>query len=122
MNKLQHRVGVSGVNLVNRHLKIKSSEKTLLQLAVTEIDSLYGIDGVSFDKKSKVLHLAYDASLVDIKTIEGILEEHQVIMSRDWWSRLKLGHYRFVDQNVKDNRSYHPHCCNKVPGKFKKHT
>jgi len=107
----EHRLGVSEVNLVTRHLKFYSSDLNAVHAAVADIDELYGLDSVSFDEKKRKLHLAYDASRLCLDCVEDILEKHAVEISRDWWSRFKEEHYRFVDQNVKDNAKQEPWSC-----------
>jgi hypothetical protein len=84
-------------------------------LAISEIDEIYGIDEVSFDERSQVLDIAYDASRTCIDCIEAILVKNRVEVSHDWWTRFKEGHYRFVDQNVKDNAEHIPFSCHNVP-------
>lgn len=115
MSKNEHRLGVFEVNLVIRHLKLESVTPENISAVVDEIDQLYGLDGVSFDEKSQVINLAYDASRVGIQGIEEIFEKHGVDICHNWWTNLKEGYYRFVDDNVKDNAKHKPTCCNKIP-------
>jgi hypothetical protein len=86
-----------------------------IALAIYEIDEIYGVDEVSFDERSQVLNVAYDASRTRIDCIEDILVKHRVQISQDRWARFKEGHYRFVDQNVKDNAEHVPFSCHKIP-------
>ena len=55
--------------------------------------------------------MAYDASRLCIDHIETILARHAIEISNSWWNRFKEGHYRFVDQNIKDNASKEPWSC-----------
>ena len=64
MSKKEHRLGVSEINLVVRHLKLEPADQNNLQAVVAEVDQLYGLDAISFDEKSHVLNLAYDASRI----------------------------------------------------------
>ncbi len=107
----EHRLGVSKVNLVTRHLKLDSNDVDAVRSAVSDIDALYGLDSVSFDDKKRKLHLAYDASRLCLDCVEEILEKYAVKISHDWWNRFKEEHYRFVDQNVKDNVNKEPWSC-----------
>lgn len=107
----EHRLGVSRITLVNRHLKLDCSDFNAVHAAVVDIDELYGIDSVSFDDKKRLLHLAYDASRLCLDCIEEILEKYAVEISHDWWNRFKEEHYRFVDQNIKDNAKKEPWSC-----------
>lgn len=121
MDKQEHRLGVSEVNLVVRHLKLEPVEGEKINLAVSEIDQIYGLDGVSYDEKTHMLNLAYDASRVGIDCVENVLKNHQVEVSHDWWTHLKEGYYRFVDDNVKENEKHVPLSCHKnPPGNLKK--
>jgi Mg-chelatase subunit ChlI len=107
----EHRLGVSKVNLVTRHLKLDANDVEAVHAAVADIDKLYGLDSVSFDEQRRKLHLAYDARRLCLDCIEEILEKHAIKISHDWWTRFKEEHYRFVDQNVKDNAKKEPWSC-----------
>ena len=98
-----HRLGVSEVNLVVRHLKLTDPETEKIEGAVNEIDHLFGLDGVSFDAKSEVLNLAYDGARISLEDIESILTKYQIEVSHDWWTQLKESFYKYVDDNVRDN-------------------
>ncbi|MBV1928343.1 MAG: cation transporter [Gammaproteobacteria bacterium] len=111
----EHRLGVSEVNLVVRHLRLEPLEQTRLQEAVAEIDKIYGLDAISFDERTHVLNLAYDASRICLDGIEDQLKQYDVEVSHDWWTRFKESYYKFVDQNVKDNASHEPWSCHKRP-------
>ncbi|WP_176475863.1 hypothetical protein [Halomonas salipaludis] len=43
--------------------------------------------------------------------VEDILDKYAVEISRGWWNRFKEEHYRFVDQNIKDNAKKEPWSC-----------
>lgn len=111
MSNKEHRLGVSDVNLVVRHLKLEPVEQNQIQALITEINRLYGMDAISFDEKSHVLNLAYDASRLCLDGIEDLFKQHDVEVSHDWWTHFKEGHYRFVDKNIKDNAHSEPWSC-----------
>lgn len=115
MSNSEHRLGVSETNLVNRKLKLEPTEQETIQTAIAEIDQLYGLDGVAFDEKSRRLEFSYDASRICIDCIEEVLEKHGIEVSHGWWTRFKESHYRFVDQNVKDNAKQEPWSCHQSP-------
>ena len=115
MSSKEHRLGVSAVNLVVRHLKLETAAQGVMAAALGEIDQIYGFDGVSFDEKSCVLNLAYDGSRVSIDGVEEMLSKHGISVSHGWWTHFKEGYYRFVDENVKDNARHEPLSCHKVP-------
>jgi len=107
----QYRLGVSKVNLVTRKLKLRLIEPPTLQQAVEEIDQLYGLNSVAFDDNKKMLRLAYDASRISIEDVEAILTKQGMTIDQGWWNRAKEEHYRFVDQNIKDNAAKEPWSC-----------
>lgn len=113
MSDQKHRLGVSEVNLVVRHLKLENVSDETMANIVEEIDKLYGLDSVTYEEKPQILHLAYDASRLNIDGFEELLHQHGVEVSHDWWTRFKEGYYRFVDQNVADNKTHEPWSCHK---------
>jgi hypothetical protein len=113
MKKKEHRPGVSEVNLVKRHLKLEKAPLAKIQSAVEEIDKLFGMDSIFFDEKSRVLNMAYDATLLCIDGLEEVLKKHDVELDHGWWTHFKEGQYRTVDQNVKDNAKRDPWSCHK---------
>jgi len=115
MSDLEHRPGVSEVNLVVRHLKIEFEKGSSIKAAIDEVNKMYGLDDVSFDEKSHVLNFAYDATHLSLDGIEKVLDKHGLKVSHDWWTRFKEGYYRFVDDNVKDNANHEPWSCHTNP-------
>lgn len=115
MKHRKYRLGVSEANRVVRRLRIEPGSDRNVTAAIREIDGLYGIDEVSVDDVTRVIHLAYDASRLSIDDIEEIIKRHSLDVSHDWWTHFKEGHYRFVDQNIRDNAAHVPTCCNKIP-------
>ena len=120
MNRKAHRPGVAEASRVVRHLKLETSPEQNLAIAIAEIDQLVGIDEVALAEEGTLIHLAYDAATVSIDDIEAILTRHNVEVGHGWWNHFKEGHYRFVDQNVKDNAAHVPSCCSKMPPGFGK--
>ncbi|WP_299313545.1 cation transporter [uncultured Halomonas sp.] len=115
MSNSEHRLGVSETNLVRRNLKLEPSDTASLQAAIDEIDRLYGLDSVSFNDNKRMLYLAYDASRICLDCVEEILDKYAIEISHGWWTRFKENHYRFVDQNVKDNAKQEPWSCHQSP-------
>ena len=111
MSKEEHRLGVSEVNRVVRHLKLEPIELSKVQAAIAENDLLYGLDGNSFDEKSHVLNLTYDAFRLCLDGIEDVLTKCEVEVSHNWWTDFKEGYYKFVDENVKGNVGHQPWSC-----------
>ena len=115
--KKAHRPGVSAINLVKRHLKLESTNQAGLPDAIAEIDTLYGLDSVTLNEKKQRLDLTYDASHLCIDAVEEVLGRRDIEISHDWWTRFKEDHYRFVDQNVKDNARHEPWSCHQSPAR-----
>jgi len=125
MSDLEHRVGVSEMNFVTRHLKLNytnniSEEQHNTVMMLKEIDQSFGVDNVSLANKDKNLTLAYDASHFDIEHLEIILPKYGFEVAHQWWNNLKESYYKFTDQNIKDNAEHQPSCCHKPPPVFKK--
>lgn len=115
MSNHDHRLGVAETYLVIRHLKLEPNDEAVINAAVAEIDALYGLDSVSYDARKHRLAFSYDATRLCIDCIEEILEKHALQISQGWWNRFKEEHYRFVDQNVKDNARQEPWSCHQTP-------
>ena len=115
MRDRKHRLGVSEVNLVRRHLKLEPVGQIKLQAAIAEVDQLYGLDAVTFDGKNHVLSLAYDASRICLDDIEETLKNYGIDVSHDWWTRYKEDYCKFVDGNIKENARREPWSCHKSP-------
>ncbi|MCE9687301.1 cation transporter [Shewanella sp. AS16] len=115
MSDLDHRAGVKEASLVVRHLKLEGMTESNKAEVIAAVDQSFGIDSVSYDEKSNILNLAYDATHCDLDGIEDILKTHDVYVAHDWWTHFKEGYYRFVDQNVKDNAVREPWSCHKPP-------
>lgn len=116
MRTTEYRPGVTEANLVTRHLKLsKPLDRENLNYAMAEIDRLTGLDSITFDDKSGKLHFSYDASRLCIDCVEDVLTTRGIQPKQDWWTRFKEGHYRFVDQNVRENARREPWSCHRTP-------
>jgi hypothetical protein len=113
--KEANRLGVSSANLGTRHLKLEPAEREKLDAVIAEIDTLYGLASAFFDDSKGRLDMAYDATRICLDCIEEVLTKYAIKVSHDWWTHFKEGHYRFVDQNLKDNASRELWSCHKSP-------
>ncbi|QEW05094.1 MULTISPECIES: cation transporter [Nitrincola] len=115
MSHNEHRLGVSEVNLVTRHLGLlKPIDSTKLNAAIVEIDQLYGLDNVAFDEESGRLDFSYDASRLCIDCVEEILTKYGIQPRHGLWAHFKEEYYRFVDQNIKNNARHEPWSCHRT--------
>jgi len=120
MNSLEHRAGVTEVNLVIRKLQLKGLTEFNRAKIIFEIDQAVGVDSVNFDIKDGLLHIAYDVTHINLDTIKVVVRKHGAEFSGGWWNHLKEGYYKFVDQNMIDNDKHKPSCCNRPPPRNKK--
>ena len=120
MSDLDHRVGVREANLV---VRLSNVYEANCEPLIEEIDKLFGIDEVSYNIKEGAIHLAYDATHIDLDGIEAIIRKHGADLHNDWWTHTKEGYYQFVDQNIKDNATHKPWSCHHLPqGAHRKRT
>ncbi|MEH6594154.1 MAG: cation transporter [Colwellia polaris] len=115
MTDLDHRVGVRENNLVVRNLRLTKVTDENIDGLIAEIDHLFGLDEVSFNRKERTIHLAYDAANLNLDGIENVIRKHGVDIHNDWWTHTKEGYYKYCDQNVKDNFEHEPWSCHKAP-------
>lgn len=73
------------------------------------------IENLSFDLKSKTMTAQYHGAYVGIDSIISALSELGVKPSRRFRDRVKLGWYRYGDENTRDNARLEPFCCSKIP-------
>ena len=115
MTDFDHRVGVRESSLVVRNLRLSKVTDENIDELIEDIDQMFGLEEVSFNRKEQTIHLAYDAVNLNLDGIEGVIREHGVDIHNDWWTNTKEGYYKFVDQNVKDNAEHTPWSCHKTP-------
>jgi len=120
MTDFDHRVGVKEANLVIRTLKLSGINGLNKVNILGEIDESFGIDAVSFDDSENMLHLAYDATNINLDGIEDIIRKYDADIEDSFWNHVKEEYYKFVDQNVKDNAEHEPWSCHKTPPGSKK--
>lgn len=110
-----HRPGIKPNFLMKRRVGLTKIDDVKAAAIVSAIDSVTGIDKVSFNTDRLRLELIYDASQVDFDHFLNIVKQNGVEVGNDWWSRLKHGWYQFTDENAKANADHKPSCCNKPP-------
>ncbi len=120
MTNIDHRASITEVNLVRRKLQLKGLTEFNRTKILSEIDEAFGIDGVTLGIKNGLLHIAYDATHINLDTIEIIVRKHGADISDDWWNHLKESYYKFVDQNMVDNANHKPMSCHQAPPRSKK--
>lgn len=102
------------INRVQRRLKYEIGTLGSIESACDDLRQLAGFHTISADQAERTLTVDYDAVLCGIDLIISILTKNGVDLCLGRWDRIKLGYYRFVDQNLKENYKHTPHCCNRV--------
>jgi hypothetical protein len=115
MSDLDHRVGVRENSLVVRNLRLANVTEKNIEALVEEIDQMFGLDEVSFNRKEETIYLAYDAVNLNLEGIEEVIRKHGGEIHNDWWTHTKESYYKFCDQNTKDNFEHEPWSCHKSP-------
>jgi hypothetical protein len=115
MSDFSHRPGVREGFLVKRRLRLQPLDDPHARDAVAAVEALIGVDWTRWDPRKRVLTLAYDAANLQLDRILERLRERGGVLDEGWWSRFRLGWYRYSDQNVRDNAKLEPFCCDKVP-------
>ncbi|WP_299975578.1 cation transporter [uncultured Pseudoteredinibacter sp.] len=114
-NEQQHKPGVNENSLMVRNLKLEGDVRDNQQMIVEEIEQLLGVDAVAIDASENLLKVAYDATKRQLDEIEEIVRKYECDIADDWWTHIKEGYYKFVDQNVKDNANHEAWSCHKRP-------
>lgn len=120
MTNTKHRVGVSELNLVSRHLKLDHITADNQSALLAEIDQIQGVNAVSYNEKQQMFNVAYDATHTNLEKIEQIITRYGGDIADGWWNHFKENYYKFVDQNIKDNAEHVPSCCHKPPAGLRK--
>jgi hypothetical protein len=117
MKNADHNVGINKASLVVRKLKLNfvNENKTTL---LTALGQIAAVDKVLFNQQRQTLTVSYDASRCDLNVIETLLAKYNIVITDDWWMRVKKSYYQFSDQNIKDNASHQATCCHKPPPNF----
>ncbi|PKH06161.1 hypothetical protein [Moritella sp. Urea-trap-13] len=118
MNNLNHKVGVKEQNLVVRNIKLSKLNEQNKTALLEVINQTFGVDAVNFNQEKSTLHLAYDATNINLDGIEAIITQHGAEIHDDWWTHIKEDYYKFIDQNVKDNAEHKPWSCHQPPKKL----
>lgn len=115
MNDFDHRPGVKEINLVYRYLKLEGVKQSNKDKIIESIDSVIGVETVSYDEQHSLLTLAYDATQCELDDFESLLQHFGADIDSGLWTKLKEGYYKFIDQNVKDNAEHDPLSSNSLP-------
>ncbi|MBD2859866.1 hypothetical protein IB286_12720 [Spongiibacter sp. KMU-158] len=115
-----HRFGINPGFLAKHKVKLHKLDPTNASKILAEIDELPWIDQVSLNSKNGQLKMVYEASHHNIDEMIAIIEKHGASISNDFWSRIKLGWQRQIDENIKDNAKHEAACCSKIPPGYRR--
>jgi hypothetical protein len=121
MNNIEHRAGVTAVNLVIRKIQLKGLTEYNQAKIITEIDEAFGIENVTLDIKDGLLQIAYDVTHINLDIIKRLVVKHGAEFYGGWLNNFKQGYYKFVDQNMIENSKHKPSCCSRPPARSTKH-
>lgn len=100
---------------VNRRIAVASGSPEQLHQAIQRLREMAPVIDVELDRQNR-LHVVYDASRLGMREIESLLGNSGITTGNGFWSNLKQGWYRFLDDNARDNaRSGGGACCNRPP-------
>ncbi|MFE8069987.1 hypothetical protein QQM79_02920 [Marinobacteraceae bacterium S3BR75-40.1] len=110
-----HKAGNNEGFLVRRHLRVQNlDESAMSELAETLLHNP-SVDHLAFNADSGKVDVTYDASHWSVDRFIEAVQERGGDVTRNGWQRMKLGWYRFTDENVQANAKHEPFCCSKIP-------
>ena len=113
-----HRPGVREGFLTTHKLTLTDLTAENAEQIRSKIDAMISIDGVWIDLDKSTIKIAYDASRHNIDEMLKIIQKYGADVSPDCWNQWKLGWDRYIDENIKNNATSRPHCCNKPPAQI----
>lgn len=99
--------------LMKRHIKLDTLTSDDTPRLMDALNELPGVTRITLDIKRKLLTLHYDALRLDIDKVLSVLHDRGFCPRQSRWQDIKLGLYRFTEENARDNASHQSHCCKK---------
>lgn len=100
---------------VKRRIAVASGSPEQLHQAIQRLREKAPVIDVELDRKNR-LRVSYDASRLGMREIESLLGNSGITLDNGYWSSLKQGWYRFLDDNARENaRTGSGACCNRPP-------
>jgi hypothetical protein len=110
-----HKPGIKLGFLAKHRLQLVDVSQTTAELIIQELSELPHVDMAKMNPSRTVLSVHYEASHHNIDEVIDLLKKHGVNLKENWWVHFKLAWQRQVDENIRDNSKFEPHCCNKLP-------
>ncbi len=103
---------------LTRKMPLAYSAKEEWQDAARQLMTVEPVIDAQLDQHG-ILHISYDASSIDINNIASLLDELDLPLKNDFWWKLKLAWYSYVDANAQANaRTSGGACCNRPPSVY----
>lgn len=99
--------------LMKRHIKLETLASGDTSILMDALNELPGVTRITLDIKRKLLTLHYDALRLDIDKVLSVLNDKGFCPHQSRWQDIKLGLYRFTEENARDNAHHQGHCCKK---------
>ncbi len=100
--------------LMKRHIKLETLASGDTPILMDALNELSGVTQITLDIKRKLLTLHYDALRLDIDKVLSVLHDKGFCPHQTRWQDIKLGLYRFTEENARDNAHHQSHCCKKT--------
>lgn len=106
---------INGAFTVNRIIPVVQVSQDKLQEAVRVLRQQNAVIDAYVDKRGR-LRAAYDASRLNMRDIELMLDGLKIPRDASLWTRVKLAWFRLTDDNARDNaHAGNGACCNRPP-------
>lgn len=115
MHNFKHRVGVCELNLVIRKLTLTGLTGKNHASLYQAIETTFGVDKVTLNRQSALLIVHYDATHTNLDAIKAIINSQQADIDQKFWSRIKTSYYKFIDQNILEQKSHKEVSCHQAP-------
>lgn len=103
---------------VKRTIPLANFQPETRKHALQSLETHKWLCDVRFDGQS--LRVSYDASGVNFRDIERLLDEANLKRPSSFWWRLKAAWYRYLDSNARSNAlSRGGACCSRPPSPWK---
>lgn len=110
-----HKAGNHEGFLVRRHLKVKDLNEAAFSALADELLHNPSVDYIEYSVTTGQFDVTYDASHWSVDRVIAAVQDKGGDVVHSGWQRMKLGWYRFTDENVQANAKHEPFCCSKIP-------
>ncbi|MDI3326190.1 hypothetical protein QKW35_17555 [Pontibacterium granulatum] len=98
--------------VVTRKFKVLRITGSLEDTTAKLIDSQRALN---LRLSENTLIISYNVSTTSLEEILSLIEKNGIELKANLCTKLLIGWYKYIDQNIHDNANHKPHCCNKAP-------